>query len=64
MHDQLPNLSLPQLELAWTYLATLSETTWTPPPPTELKHLSEIEWCLLDQLLQQELWLRARSQVH
>ena len=62
--NQLQSLNNAQLEQAWGYLASLTTSEWTPPPPEGLEHLSELEWFLLDQLLQQQMWLRAQSPVH
>lgn len=53
-------LSVPQIEQALKWLDSPVES----PPPQELESLSQLEWYLLDKLLQ-ELWReKASSRVH
>ena len=53
--DLSQRLSNEQLSLAWAYL---SQEDPMSPIPSELSHLTEPEWSLAHQLLQQNLWLR------
>ena len=59
--QSMPNqLSVPQIEQALEWLDSPVES----PPPEGLEALSQVEWYLLDKLLQ-ELWReKASSRVH
>jgi hypothetical protein len=57
--ETLSQMSPLQLEKAWKWLdGPLME-----PPPKELRSLSQIQWFLLDSLLQQTLEEKAYSRV-
>ena len=59
------NLDLPseKVSLAWAYLANAESYPPQPIPP-ELENLSSVEWYLLEQLLQQQLSLKASQPLH
>jgi hypothetical protein len=54
-------LELTQQELSLALLAL--HQNWEH-PPQELKHLGPLEWCLLEDLLQQLLWQKDNSSLH
>jgi len=56
------NLPPEQVSLAWAYLASL-ESHPQPLPPA-LENLSDVEWYLLEELLQQQLQLKASQPLH
>jgi hypothetical protein len=61
------SLTSEEVSQAWEYLVSLPEPTWYnpepefPPPPEHLKHLTDSDWHLLDNLLARELHLKERS---
>jgi hypothetical protein len=56
----LTNLSVPQVEQALRWLASPVQE----PPPQELESISQIEWMMLDRLLQDLQTEQQYSQEH
>ena len=56
----LQNLSVPQLEQALAWL----DSPIQDPPPKELEQLNEVEWLLLNRMLQGLLWEKEHNPVH
>jgi hypothetical protein len=58
--QQLIQLPRPQLERALQYLANPQEQY----PPKELRHLNQVEWQVLQLLLQKLEWEKKNSPLH